>query len=87
MSNTHPFMFRGMVAAEDLPVKTEEVPIPLVKTPNWYRRIRNILEEAEKKGLEVRKCSFQPGWSITIPSGSTLYVDSIPELAAYVGGY
>jgi hypothetical protein len=63
------------------------VPIALVKTPSWYRRVRDIIDEAEKKGLEVHKCSFQPGWSITLPSGSILYVDNVPQLADYIKGY
>jgi hypothetical protein len=53
----------------------------------WGRVIKDTIVLAHKKGLVVGKNSFNPGYCITMPNGSTYHADGRADMVRFVRGY
>lgn len=49
--------------------------------------MKDIIAQGMKKNLKVRKNSFNVGWCITLPNGSTHCVTTDAELVTFIRGY
>ena len=58
-----------------------------VAKKSLVRMVKDAVALGHNKGLEVKKCVFQVGWSIKLPNGETHHATSDSGMVQFVTSY